>query len=223
MDFFDPALSPFTIALLIMLFIAAMELVGMLAGMGISDVLDSALPDLEIDADVDAELDGPDVPDGGNAFAEILGWLAVGKVPLLVLIVSFLAGFGLVGYIGQAAIHSVTGVYLPGLLAGVIAFAAALPITRHLGLMIARIMPKEETDAVSSDTFIGQIAEIIRGEAKIGTPAEAKLKDFSGQVHYVLVEPDDAEMCFGQGDMIILVEKQGAVFKGILNTSAALT
>ena len=113
-------------------------------------------------------------------------------------------------------------VILTGLIAGFGALAFALPATRHLGLAIAQIMPKEETDAVSRDTFIGNIAEIIRGEAKIGTPAEAKLKDFTGTVHYLLVEPDTEETTFYQGDKIILVEKNGAVFRGILNTSSAL-
>jgi len=215
MSFFDPPLAPFIIALLLMLFIAALELIGMLGGFGISDLIDSAIPDF------DADVDGLDAPDGGP-LGEILGWLAVGKVPLLVLIVSFLTAFGLSGLVGQTAIKSVTGHYLPGLTAGLGALTIALPATRHIGLAIARIMPKEETDAVSHDTFIGNLAEIIRGEAKIGAPAEAKLKDFTGKVHYLLVEPDEDGVVFSQGDKIILVRKNGAVFHGILNTSTAL-
>ncbi|MEL7130054.1 MAG: YqiJ family protein [Pseudomonadota bacterium] len=221
-DFFHPAMTPFSIALGLMLFIAALELVGMLAGLGVSDLIDSALPDFDLDADIDAELDGIDGTSGGGAFAEVLSWLAVGKVPVLVLIVSFLTAFGLAGFIGQSIFRGATGFYLHGGLAAIGAFAFALPATRHLGLGIAKVMPKEETDAVSRDSFIGQIAKVIRGEAKIGAPAEAKLKDFAGTVHYVLVEPDDEGTVFQQGDDIILVEKNGAIFRGIANTSSAL-
>ena len=226
MDFFHPAMTPFTFAILLMLVIMALELVGLMLGGGVSDILDSALPDLDadIDLDIDAELDGPDIPDAASAgfLVQFLSWLSVGKVPVLMLLVIFLTGFGLSGLIGQTAVQNTTGLYVPAVIMTVPAFFAALFATRYGGLGLARIIPKEETDAVSSDTFVGQVAEILRGEAKIGTPAEAKLKDIKGMTHYVLVEPDDEGEVFKAGETVLLVAKRGAVFAAIANTNTAL-
>ena len=227
LDIFHPALTPFSVALLIMAGLAALELLGLLVGTGFSSLFDSISPDvdLEIDLDLDADLDGPDMPelDGAGPIAHFLSWLSVGKVPILVLLVAFLTSFGLIGLIGQHIIQSTLGFYLHGALAAVGALFLALPATRHLGLAIARIMPKEETDAVSRNTFVGKVATIIRGEAKFGAPAEAKLKDNLGKVHYVLIEPDNKEDRFTQGDEVILVEQAGAVYRAIANTNAALS
>ncbi len=69
MDFFHPELAPFTIALLIMAFIALLELGGLLFGVAFSELVDSALPDLEGDMDADLagsggslDLDAPTAP-----------------------------------------------------------------------------------------------------------------------------------------------------------------
>jgi hypothetical protein len=83
-------------------------------------------------------------------------------------------------------------------------------------------MPKEETDAVSEETFVGKVATIIRGTAKRGFPAEAKLKDLSGQTHYILVEPDAEGDEFTQGAEVIVVQKTGAVCRVIANEHPSL-
>ncbi|MCS6762312.1 MAG: YqiJ family protein [Candidatus Devosia symbiotica] len=66
-------------------------------------------------------------------------------------------------------------------------------MTRHAGLVIARIMPKEETEAVSTKAFVGRVATIFHGSASQGHPAEAKLTDIHNMTHYVLIEPDEDE------------------------------
>jgi len=183
MEFFHPDLTPFTIAIIIMLLILVMEVAGVLFGAALS----------------------------------------VGRVPVLMLVVVFLTGFGLSGWIAQNIIHGVLGFYLPAFLMIIPAFVVALLATRHGGLLLARIMPKEETDAVSADTFVGQVAVILRGEAKPGLPAEAKLKDIKGKAQYVLVEPDLADAVFKAGDKVLLVERDGATFKAIASTNVALS
>ncbi len=217
MDFLHPAVAPFTIALMIMATLAALEIAGLAFGMGLSGLLDSSLPDFDADAD------GPDLPDGAGALSAFSAWLCIGRVPLLVLIVAFLTGFGFAGLIGQNAIKGMLGFYLPVPLAAAGALAIALPVTRHLGLILARLVPKEETDAVSRDSFVGRIAVVIRGEATAGHPAEAKLKDKRGTVQYVLVEPDETGETFVQGAEVILIEQKGPVFRAIANTLPALS
>ncbi len=232
--FFSPATTPFAIALSLMLIIAAVELVGALMGMPASAMLDSLLPEIDADIDLDFEADysggpldadAPSVPNGPSpgALSQILGWLCVGKVPVLVLLIVFLTAFGLVGFIIQGLVSGIIGVSLPAVIAVVPALFAAIPSTRVAGLTLAKIMPKEQTEAVSQKHFIGKVATIVRGEARKGAPAEAKLTDSFGQTHYVLVEPDDDTESFRQGAGVIIVRQSGSIYQAIVNTSAVMS
>ena len=155
--------------------------------------------------------------------SQVLGWLCVGRVPILVLIIVFLCAFGLGGFLLQALARGLAGFPLPPALVSLPAFAAAVPAVRYAGLGLARIMPKEETDAVSEKTFIGRVAVVIRGEARRGLPAEAKLRDHHGQTHYVLVEPDEDGAKFSQGAEVLIVHQSGSTYRVIANTNAAMS
>jgi hypothetical protein len=209
---------PFAVALVLMLGLAAIEGVGMLMGVLLSNLVDSLLPDFDMDADsdLDAELHDPGVA------MSFLGWLCIGRVPALIILIVFLTAFGISGMIMQSVIHSMVGGYLPAVAAAPLAFLAALPVTRGGGLLFARVMPKEETEAVSREAFVGETAVIIRGVATLGVPAEAKLIDRHGQNHYVLVEPDEENESFPTGTSVILTERLGARFRGIRNTNPML-
>lgn len=220
-----PALAPFTIAIGVMLLIATMEAMGTLFGISPSGLVDQMLPDIDVDADVDidADADAPDA-DTGGMLSSVLGWLCVGRVPFLVLLVAFLTAFGLAGIVVQSSTLSVAGLYLPTILAVPAAVFLALWPTRWLAMALAALMPKEETDAVSSQTFIGRVATITRGIARTGIPAEAKLRDAHGQMHYLLVEPDNPDVSFEQGSEVLLTSQSSAIrFKAIANTNALLS
>jgi hypothetical protein len=65
----------------------------MLLGFALSHLVDSAIPGLDHDVDVGLDLDH----DGHISTGEhVLGWLHVGHVPVLILFVILLLGFGLV-------------------------------------------------------------------------------------------------------------------------------
>ncbi|MEQ8405650.1 MAG: YqiJ family protein [Oceanicaulis sp.] len=231
---FDPAVAPFAVALVLMLVIALAELAGALMGIAPSGFLDNMLPEIEVDLDAEVDLAGsggaldadavaaPDAP-GAGPLSSVLGWLCVGKVPILVLLIAFLTAFGLAGYAVQAALSSLFGVTLPAALAVVPALCAAVPATRASGLVLARLIPKEQTDAVSRTGFIGRIAVVIRGVARQGSPAEAKLTDAHGLTHYLLVEPDDAGEQFTAGDAVLLVREAGGRYRAIANPNPVLT
>ena len=238
MELFHPALLPFTAALIVLGLIATLELVGLLFGVAFSGLVDSALPDIELDADADFEMDaelggdggplhvdGPDMPDmpTGGPLSQFLSWLCVGKGPVLILLAAFLLGFGLSGLIIQEVSQGLLGIYIWPILVAIPALIVALPTTRYLGLSIAKIMPKEETDAVSRNAFIGAVATIIRDEAEQGKPAEAKLRDVNGTTHYILVEPDQTGLKFAQGNEVLLVKKSGSIFQAVINTKPVLS
>ncbi|WP_299472117.1 YqiJ family protein [uncultured Roseibium sp.] len=239
--------TPFAVALGLMIAIALAEGVGTLMGLGLSSMIDSLLPEVDLpdvdlpdmDApDFDAEITGGALPGdletvaagtevtgpaGQGIFSQILGWLCFGRVPALIILVIFLTGFGLAGYVLQSLVQSVTGFLLPGILASAGAFAGALPFTRVTALGLSKVMPKDESDAVSRQTFVGKPAVIVQGNAKAGLPAQARLKDASGQSHYLLVEPDVDGEELEQGTDIIIVRQKGPHFTAIRNTNATLT
>lgn len=223
-----PETAPFGIALAILLFIALLEGVGLLIGVAFSSMVDSVLPDFDVpdaDMDVEAGVHGPDFDTaaGAGPFTRLLGWLCFGRVPALILLIAFLTAFGITGLVVQSVAKSLSGFYLPAIVAVVPAFAAALPATRYLGLLLSRIMPKEETEAVSQADFIGKIAIVTQGRARRGLPAQAKLADKHGQSHYVQVEPDGDEDEFDVGSEVLIVRQSGGRFRVIENTYAALS
>lgn len=215
--------QPFAIALGIMLVLAALEVLGLVLGAGLSDAIDSVLPDLDFDADLDLDIDAADAVEGPGFLLNALSWLCIGKVPALMLLVFFLTAFGLTGLFLQITVHGISGSYLPGFLASIPAFICAIPLTRVFGLSFAKVMPKEETEAVSSKTFVGRIATITKGAARRNLPAEAKLHDEFGQAHYILVEPDLEDDVFTAGTEVVVVRQIGSFYRVIKNTTAVLS
>lgn len=210
---------PFTVSLTIMLFIAVIEGVTTLLGMGLSSAIDSLLPDLDMDADLD--VDSPEITDTG-VFTKTLGWLRIGEVPFLIILIAFLTVFGLTGLFIQTTIFKISGSVFPGLIATIIALPVTLPIVRVFTGIISRIMPKDETEAVTEKSFIGLIATISLGKASAGKPAQAKLRDKFGTTHYIMIEPDLEGTEFRQGDQVLIVKQTGTGFKAIENDHSVL-
>jgi hypothetical protein len=197
---FAGGVMPFTVAIGIMFAIALLEGVGMLIGAGISEALETVMPDIDID------IDAPDAS-GTGLFTKLLGWMYYGRVPVLIILVCFLTAFGLVGMTMQALTQGITGFYLPSLIAVTAALFASLPFTRGFTGVMARILPQDETNAISAEDFIGKSAVITLGTARKGAPAEAKFTDRFGHTHYVMVEPDEEGLELTAQDRLILSQK----------------
>lgn len=208
---------PFSIAISLMIAIGILELAFSLFGAGLSSLIEAGLPDMSPDASVDATGFEEATP-----LSRLLGWLRVGQVPLLVLFVVLLTAFGLVGLAGQYVSQMVLGFLMPWPIAAAGAAAASVPCTRTVGGWLGRIIPRDETEAVSEETFVGRIAIITTGTARGGHPAEARLQDQFKQTHYISVEPDDSGDTFPPGTAVLLVKRQGPLFKAIRNTNSAL-
>lgn len=206
---------PFSVALLLVFGLAMLEGVGMLMGAGVSAFIDHLLPNVDMDVEV------PNVEAPGIV-SQILGWLYIGKVPFLIVLIAILTSFGILGLIMQSAVHALLGFLLPALLAAPLALMAALPVSRAFSAGIARIMPRDETEAVSTDSFIGRIAIITTGTARRGSAAQARLNDQYGQTHYVMVEPDSADEALPSGSEVLIIKKTGTRFLAIINTKPVL-
>ena len=195
---------PFGSALLLLLALLVIEGSGLLFGASPGGWLDNLLPDM------------PDSVEGP------LGWLHLGKVPLLMLLGIFLAGFSMSGYAIQAFSDTLLGRLLPAWLASVPAVLAGMASVSGLGGLLARLMPGDETSAVSEMSLIGRAGVVVQGVARQGSAAQMKLRDAHGRTHYVLVEPDVAEEAFEEGTPVLLVKKNGARYMGIRNPHPAL-
>ncbi|MCG8672984.1 MAG: YqiJ family protein, partial [Pseudomonadales bacterium] len=159
----------------------------------------------------------------GGFFTKLLGWLSFGKVPALIWLVLFLCAFGLAGLLVQAIVKNVFGFYLPAFLATGPALAFSLPLTGQMGKGLAKVLPKDESEAVSRDSFVGRFATVIRGIATVDTPAEAKLTDEFRHTHYILVVPDIETETFKAGEDVLIVSRQANIFRAIRFQSEVLS
>ena len=163
----------------------------------------------DLDTDMDGQVDGLGAADG------LLSFLGLGRLPLMIWLALFLLLFMVIGYAEQQIVHGMTDALLSAWLAAPLAFVAAIPATAILARPLARIMPKDETTAVSIDSLIGRFAVLGTGTARPGSPARAKVIDIHGHPHFVMVEPDNEGQQFTSGEKLLLVRRNGDLFKAI--------
>jgi len=176
----------------------------------------------DFDADFDmGDADGSELM--GHSLADrFMGWLHFGKVPVLILFATFLLCFGGIGLLGQGLIQTVTGYTLPWWLMALVVIPLSMPCVRVFGSVLAKILPKDETEVSSMNDLLGRMATIVIGTAKAGAPAQARVSDHRGQKHYIMLEPDDENSCFEAGDSVLLVSREGGVFKAVDHKNQAL-
>jgi hypothetical protein len=154
---------------------------------------------------------GHEPPDG------FLGWLHVGRAPLLVLVAIFLTMFATTGLVinmlGAGWLHLVP----PRWASMPLAVLASIPVMRRLGAGIGRLMPREETYAVSFASLVGRVATML-GHARVGYAAQAKTSDGQGHTLYLMVEPDETvgELAIGS-DVLLVRQIDGSRFVAIPN------
>jgi hypothetical protein len=192
---------PFGIGFALIIGIALLEGIGMLVSLSPSNLLDNLIPEI----------------DGEGGLDRVLGWLHLGKVPALVLLLLFLTGYTLFGYGLQMVAHGLFGAYLPAWIAGVMAVPSGLATVRGLGSLIAHIIPRDETSSVSEQTLVGRVGVVVAGTARRGLAAQAKVKDSLGRSHYLMVEPDLDDELLDEGTQVLIVRKSGAFYRCIAN------
>lgn len=193
--------APFGVGLALIVGIALLEGLGMLLTLSPSNMLDHWVPEI----------------DGDTGLDRLLGWLHLGRVPSLVLMLLFLAGFTLFGYALQMVARGLFGSFLPGWIAALLAVPAGMVTVRGLGALIAHIIPRDETSAVSEQSLVGRVAVISGGTARRGLAAQARVRDAHGRTHYVMVEPDLDDQTFGEGTPVLVVRKAGPFYRCIAN------
>ncbi len=221
--FLAPEALPFSIALAVTAGLFLLEIVSALLGATILGI-GSEGPDIDMDADFDLSADigldavdldsvvAADVTDVPTSPSDILGWLGAREVPFLIWLVSFLTMFGLSGLVIQSAASTILGTPLFIWVAVIAAMVPAITITRIIANHVALIMPKTETSAMRVRHLGGHRGTITQGTAIRGKPAEAKIKDRHGNIHYLRVEPLKDDGIFPPDSDVIVVRKRGDRF-----------
>lgn len=204
--FTAPETLPFGVGFGLIVGIALLEGFGMLVSLSPSNLIDDWLPDVG----------------GEGALDRVLGWLHVGRVPALVLLLLFLTGYVLFGYGLQMVAHGLVGGYLPAWMAGLLAVPSGMATVRGLGSLIAHIVPRDETSIVSEQSLVGRVGVVTAGVARRGLAAQARVRDALGRSHYLMVEPDLDDEVFEEGAQVLIVRKAGAFFRCIANPHPGL-
>lgn len=202
---------PFTVSIVVVLFITLIEGACILVGIGLSHLIDNLFPSLDLDVDIS----GPHLDN--TVFDKALLWLQIRQLPILIWIIIALSTFGWIGLILQGVLYSAIDWVLPGSIMSIISLIVSLPIVRKLSLSLAKILPKDESTAVSLDSLIGRIAVITLGSASHQNPSVAKVKDYFGYSHYILIEPDIKSEIFQNGQAVLIVKRAANIFYGIEN------
>ena len=164
----------------------------------------------DIDADVGGDVDvDVDVDSTGifSAFEHALGFINVGKVPLAVIISTFLMFWGITGYTCNGIIQYSLGSFPSAFIAASCGMALVVGImaTKFLSGIIARLFPEVETYSSSNQTLLGQIAEVVSGQV---TPefGRAKVKDQYGNVLTVYCRIPEGKEVPKRGDEVVLLD-----------------
>lgn len=195
---------PFVVATFLLLVIAIAEGLALLVGGSLFHWVEHLLPALH--------------GASHGVFDKALGWLHVGRVPVLVILVTFLAAFAIIGFGINIITYHLLSSWAPAQLSVPVAALAALPLVRLTASGVARVMPQDQSFAVTLDSLVGRVATVLGGCARRGYPAQAKVTSQHGQTLYVMVEPDADGSVFEPGASVLLVRQvAGNRFAGIPN------
>jgi len=194
-----PDVRPFAIAAAIMLALGAIELVTTLVGFSISDMFDK---DVAVETGSHSGLDG------------LFLWFNAGRIPLLILIMLTLGVFSIAGFLLQSIAHAI-GTTVPVAIATLAAAAGSIPVIRATSRAISRIIPRDETYAVSDTDFVGKVAEVSVGPLDQGLPGRVRLKDVFGNWHTVAARAGPGSETLPVGASVLLVDRDARGFIAI--------
>ena len=117
--------------------------------------------DIDADADVDADMDA-DTGSQGSAFGNVFGFLNVGSVPLMIVLMSLFVTWGIFGLIANALLNipeTPNRVWI----SCIIAFFCCFLGTRYISIALSKLFPESEK-AISDVQLLGLRGRVISGQ-----------------------------------------------------------
>ena len=194
-----PDVRPFAISAAIMVALGGIELLTMIVGFSISELIGK---DFALETESHSAIGG------------LFLWVNAGRLPLLILLILALGVFAIAGFLLQAVAHSL-GTAVPVTLAALAAAAVGLPAIRVTSRGIARIIPRDETYVVDNDDFVGHVAEVSIGPLDQGLPGRVRLKDVFGNWHSLVARASPESTPLPVGASVLLVDRDAKSFIAI--------
>ena len=194
-----PDVRPFAVAAAIMAVLGGIELLSMLVGFSIGELVGHDVP---VDADSHSGIGG------------LFLWINAGRVPLLILIILALGVFSIEGFLLQGIAHAL-GAAVPVFIAALAAGAGSIPVIRSTSRGISRIIPRDESYAVSDADFVGKVAMVSVGPLDQGLPGRVRLKDVFGNWHTVPARASLDSEALAVGASVLLVDRDAKSFIAI--------
>jgi hypothetical protein len=194
-----PDVRPFAVAAAIMVALGGIELLTTLVGFSVSELLGK---EFAVEAD------------SHNGLSGLLLWINAGRLPLLILIILAFGVFSIEGFLLQGIAHAL-GTAIPVSIATLVAIAGSIPVIRTTSRGIARIIPRDETYAVSDADFVGKVAMVSVGPLDQGLPGRVRLKDVFGNWHTVSARASRDSPALAVGTSVLLVDRDARSFIAI--------
>jgi YqiJ-like protein len=194
-----PDVRPFAISAAIMVALGGIELLTMIVGFSISELIGK---DFALETESHSAIGG------------LFLWINAGRLPLLILMILALGVFAIAGFLLQAVAHSF-GTAVPVTLAALAAVAISLPAIRVTSRGIAHIIPRDETYAVDEADFVGHVGEVSIGPLDQGLPGKVRLKDVFGNWHSVAARASPESTPLPVGASVLLVDRDARCFIAI--------
>ncbi len=171
--------------------------------------------DLDVDVDVDVDVDTDVDTDGNFLPLEILGWLGIGKAPLILLLAIDFSTWGVAGWLLNVVIGNLTGT-IPQQFIGLggVVFLSSLGLSLFLGSTISQPLGKifasfgEDT---SSDRLLGCVGVVTSKEVPYlieGKIAQADVLDNAHNlVTITICLPQWAKVVPQRGERILIIDR----------------
>ncbi|QAU47158.1 OB-fold-containig protein [Bradyrhizobium guangzhouense] len=187
----SPEVRPFAITAAMILIVGTLEVVTMLVGASLSEMLGTSI-DFSHPSD--------------NGVINAISWINVGGVPLLIFLLLALGAFSITGFLIQDVARMVAGP-LPAGLASLAAVGVSIPLVRGMSRGIARIIPKDESYAIGLGDLVGRVGEVVVGPLDQGPPGRVSVADIHGNRHFVSAVAAPSSSPLPQGTLVLLVDR----------------
>ena len=159
--------------------------------------------DVDMDADLDADADvDADTGSQGSAFGDVFGFLNVGRVPLMIVLMSLFVTWGIFGLIANALLN-ISETPNRVWISCIIAFCCCFLGTRYISIALSKLFPESEK-AISDVQLLGLRGRVISGQITptFGT-ARVQVPDGPELTVSCRAEPDGITPV--KGDTVILI------------------
>ena len=161
--------------------------------------------DLDMDADIDADADvDADINTGtqGSSFGDVFGFLNVGRVPLMIVLMSLFVTWGIFGLIANALLNIPENPHRVWISCLIALFGCFLG-TRYISIALSKLFPESEK-AIRDTQLLGLRGRVISGQitTTFGT-ARVRVPDGPELTVSCRAEPDETTPV--KGDTVVLI------------------